>query len=105
MSEKTFPGPSRSSLIAGAMLVALHGLQQCCIGEARRLGIEDWNQYGDYARCKEAIEAVKRGKRYETDDSRILDLMAHTQQTLRLGYEEWESVQLIFRKTPRNSAG
>jgi len=95
---------SRESLIVGSMLVALHGLEQVTIGEARRLGIADWRQYPDYIRCKEAIAAVRANRRYETDDVRILDLMAHTQQTLRVGYEEWERLQLIFRKTARQAS-
>lgn len=94
--DQVFPGPSRKSLLVGAMLVALHGLQQETIAEARKWGYADWNEYADYARVRAAIDAVRHNRRHETSDHRILDLMAHTCQTLRVNHEEWENVQLIF---------
>lgn len=84
--------PSRAGLIVGAVLVALHGRRQECILAARHRNIEDWTQFADYAQVDQAIRAVRAGEVFHTRDQTLLGLMAHTQQLLRVGYEEWETL-------------
>jgi hypothetical protein len=93
---KEFKFPNRPSLLAGAMLVALLGMLAEQAQEARHFGYADLNKHQGCIRVKQAIAAVKCGQRYETSDVRILDLMARTQLTLGVSFDEWEQEQLIF---------
>ena len=83
--------PSRQGLILGGALVALAGLMKERALEARHFGYADSNRHRGYALAKQALEALRTGERFVTEDERILDLMAHTRQTMRVSYEEWEA--------------
>lgn len=82
--------PSRKGLILGAALVALHGLQQESLLEARHWKYENWDDHKTYAECKRLYAALRAGQPTSTSFERIVDLMAHTRQTLRVSIEEWE---------------
>lgn len=82
--------PSREGLILGAMLVALHGRKQECILAARHHGFQDWSSHPDYAAVDEALKTVQSGQVHYTDNQDLLSLMAHTQQLLRVSYDEWD---------------
>jgi hypothetical protein len=83
--------PSRAGLLVGAALVALHGLQQESILQARHWGYDDWNKHETYAECKRLIAALRRYEPVTTTFKSVMDLMAHTCQTLRVSVEEWEA--------------
>lgn len=82
--------PSRKGLILGAALVALHGLQQESLLEARHWRYENWDDHKTYAECKRLYAALRAGQSASTSFERIVDLMAHTRQTLHVSIEEWE---------------
>lgn len=79
--------PSRRGLIAGAALVALHGLRR---EVAHTSDSDDLDTVPLYAEVQRLIAAVQAGERTSTDYERIVDLLAHTRQTLRVSYQEWE---------------
>lgn len=87
-----FTSPSRAGLILGSALVALHGLQQECLLEARHWKYENWDDHTTYAECKRLYALLRAGQAASTSFERIVDLMAHTRQTLRVSLEEWEAV-------------
>ena len=94
-----FTSPSRKGFIHGCVLVALYGLQQESLLEARHHKYADWNDHPTYAECKRLIEAIREGKAVTTSFDNIDALMAHTRQTLRVSYEEWEqSTPLTYVK-------
>ncbi len=92
-----FAVPTRKGLILGAALVALYGLRQERNLEARHFGYADSNEHAGYALCKAAFDCLRRGETFATSDERILDLMAHTRQTLRVSFEEWDACVPIRR--------
>lgn len=87
----SFTTPSRAGLVLGSALVALHGLQQESLLEARHWKYEDWNEHKTYAECKRLYAALRAGEAVSTSFERIVDLMAHTRQTLHVSLEEWEA--------------
>ena len=87
-----FTSPSRAGLILGAALVAIYGLQQESLLEARHWKYDNWDDHKTYAECKRLYAALRAGQAVSTSFERIVDLMAHTRQTLRVSLEEWERV-------------
>ena len=94
-----FTVPSRKGLVLGAVQVALHGLLKERGLAARHANIDFPQKHEGYVRCERALDAVRNGQTVRTLDEQILDLMAHTQQTLRLSYEEWDAYSFIVRAT------
>jgi hypothetical protein len=95
-----FTAPSRHGLVLGAALVALHGLRKEYVLGAIHWGYSNENRYQPYALVSEAISALTSGAAFKTDDERILDLMAHTRQLMRISYEEWEACVPLTARTP-----
>jgi len=99
--------PPRKGLILGSAMVALAGLMKERALEARHFGYADSNLHAGYALAKMAMETLRRGGAFVTDDERILDLMAHTRQTMRVSYEEWDACVPVHSKaaaSPRRVA-
>lgn len=98
------PSPSRRGLLLGAALVALHGLrQERILGARLRTPGSDFTGDRDVVACTEAIATLQDGGPLVTGDRGILDLMAHTQQVLRVSYEEWEAAIPVQELRPRGS--
>lgn len=87
-----YSAPSRVGLIRGAVLVALHGFEQVAITQARHFGNKDFMSCSDVVEARRIADAVRGGQRVQVHHDRIGDLFAHTRQTLRISYEEWEEV-------------
>ena len=94
----TFEYPTRKVFILGAILVMLHGLRREAISEFRiRASYEkrkdsDWRE-DPIVRDLDACEtSVRRDGLVRTANQEVLDALAHTQQTLGVSHEEWESI-------------
>ena len=87
--------PSRQGLIVGAALVAIHGLKAELTFTARTFNQEPAEHYGVQT-CAQVEKALRAGETLHVRHERIIDLLAHTRQTLRVDYDEWESLVKIF---------
>ena len=101
--EQIFTYPDRRTLIIGAILVALYGVEQECILRVRLKAQGDWSEDPDFLATRALIDDVKAGKMVHTQDRSLLGLLAHTQQTLRVSHEEWDAVCPI-QKAPEPNA-
>jgi hypothetical protein len=94
MTEYT--NPSRQALIIGAAIIALRGLEDRFVEEARRNNLgkpdADYNDNVRVIEIRELIDAVKNQRACATDDVAVTDMLAYAQQTLRVSHDEWESL-------------
>lgn len=102
MSNQHFTSPSRVGLIIGAVLVALHGFERETFARARAFGDANWNEHPDVLEARRIASAVRAGLKVEVDHERILDLLAHTQQIMRISHDEWGNVVSIVTPQRRN---
>lgn len=94
--------PTRKGLILSAAVVALHGYRDEMALQARHFKYDDPKEYKEYAECVKAIDTLKSGGEFKTDNVSIHGLMARTCQILRVSYEEWEACVRVSRITPTN---
>lgn len=84
-----FTQPSRHGLILGAAIVALYGKSQEYALQARLDGRADPMDNHIYAEVNRVMTALRGHQAVQSNFEVVVDLMAHTRQTLRVSYEEW----------------
>ena len=92
MIKQEFIAPSRTGLILSGVLVALHGFENEAIARARAFGDGNWNEHPDVLEARRIASAIRIGEPVEIEHERIRDLLAHTQQIMRVSHDEWEAV-------------
>lgn len=92
VGQQVFTAPSRAGLILGGVLVALHGFENEALMRARCFNDPNWNEHPDVLEARRIAATLRCGEKVRVDHERICDLLAHTQQVMRISHDEWGAV-------------
>ena len=93
--------PNQEALIVGAALVALHGYEREKIATLRAFQDPKWNEHAVVLECRNLMQRIRgREPIVRNDNDPMWDLLAHTQQTLRVPLGEWECILKIAATNP-----